>query len=98
MLGGDDQAAHLALILARLGCDVIVCSDGPVTASDPARQALAARSIRVCAGLVAKVEGVPGLFTDFYTTGEPDSEPVADIPATPAGQPVTSAEQTTARE
>jgi hypothetical protein len=38
------------------------------------------------------------LFTDFYTTGEPDSEPVADIPATPAGQPVTSAEQTTARE
>ena len=35
VLGGDDQAAHLALNLARLGCDIIVCSNGPIQASDP---------------------------------------------------------------
>jgi thioredoxin reductase len=66
VLGGDDQAVHLALSLARLGCDVIVCSSGPVTASDPARQALAARGIRICPDLVAKVEGVPGQYVRLH--------------------------------
>src|SRR6266536_369717 len=48
VLGGDDHAAHLALNLARLGCDVMVCTNGPIQASDPARAALAARQIRIC--------------------------------------------------
>ncbi len=60
MLGDDDRAADLALSLTRLGCDVILCANGPTRASDPARQALAAHGVRVCEEAVAKVEGVPG--------------------------------------
>src|SRR6266516_344614 len=45
---GADQAAHLALNLARLGCDIIMCTNGPSQASAAARTALAAHQIRVC--------------------------------------------------
>jgi thioredoxin reductase len=66
VLGGDDQAAHLALHLARLGCEVIVCSNGPVQASDPARAALAAHQIRVCEDPVGNVEGEPGRYVRLH--------------------------------
>jgi thioredoxin reductase len=66
VLGGDDQAAHLALNLARLGCDIIVCSNGPIEASDAARAALAARQIRVCEDRVGKVDGEPGRYVRLY--------------------------------
>jgi hypothetical protein len=62
VLGGDDQAAHLALNLARLDCDVILCANGPPAAST----ALAARQIRVCADLVSKVEGEPGRYIRLH--------------------------------
>ncbi len=42
VLGSGDQAAHLALNLARLASDVVVCADGPLQASAAARRALAA--------------------------------------------------------
>lgn len=60
VLGGDDQAAHLALNLARLGCDVVLCAGGPLAASGAARGALAAAGIGVCEDLVLSVDGVPG--------------------------------------
>jgi thioredoxin reductase len=66
VLGGDDQAAHLALNLARLGCDVILCTNGPPAASDAARTALAARQIRVCDDPVSKVEGEPGRYVRLH--------------------------------
>jgi hypothetical protein len=66
VLGGDDQAAHLALNLARLDCDVILCANGPPAASDAANTALAARQIRVCADLVSKVEGEPGRYIRLH--------------------------------
>jgi thioredoxin reductase len=66
VLGSDDHAAHLALSLARLGCDVVVCANGPLQASDAARTALAARQIRVCDDPVAKVEGEPGRYVRLH--------------------------------
>jgi thioredoxin reductase len=66
VLGGDDQAVHLALNLARLGCDIIVCSNGPIRASDPARAALDARQIRVCEDPVSKVDGEPGRYVRLH--------------------------------
>ncbi len=66
VLGGDDHAAHLALNLARLGCDVMVCTNGPIQASDPARAALAARQIRICEDPVGKVEGEPGRYVRLH--------------------------------
>jgi thioredoxin reductase len=60
VLGGDDRAAHLALDLTRLGCDVIMCANGPVRASDAARAALAARQIRICEDPVSRAGGEPG--------------------------------------
>jgi thioredoxin reductase len=66
VLGGDDQAAHLALNLARLGCDIIMCTNGPSQASDPARAALAAHNIRVCEDPVGNVEGVPGRYVRLH--------------------------------
>jgi thioredoxin reductase len=62
VLGGDDPAAQLALNLARLDCDVILCSNGSLQASDPVRAALAARHISVCEDLVLNVEGQPGQY------------------------------------
>jgi thioredoxin reductase len=66
VLGGDDQAAHLALNLSRLGCDVIVCANGPIQASDPARAALAAHQIRICEDPVGKIEGEPGRYIRLH--------------------------------
>jgi thioredoxin reductase len=66
VLGGDDQAAHLALNLARLGCDVVLCSDGQLHASDAARKALAGHGVRVREDLVAKVEGEPGRYVRLH--------------------------------
>ena len=66
VLGGDDQAAHLALNLARLGCDVIMCTNGPVQASDPARAALTAHQIRICEDPVGKVDGEPGRYVRLH--------------------------------
>jgi thioredoxin reductase len=62
VLGGDDDAAWLALNLARLGCDVVLCADGEATASEAARAALAAHGVRVCEDLVLGVTGEPGRF------------------------------------
>ena len=62
VLGGDDAAAHLALNLARLGCDVVLCPDGPLAASEAARDALQAGRVRVCEDLVLGVEGEPGCY------------------------------------
>jgi thioredoxin reductase len=66
VLGGDDQAAHLALNLARLGCDIIMCTNGPPQASDPARAALAAHQIRICADPVSEVEGEPRRYVRLH--------------------------------
>jgi thioredoxin reductase len=66
VLGGDDQAAHLALHLARLGCEVTVCTNGPVQASDGARAALAGHQIRVCEDPVGKVDGEPGRYVRLH--------------------------------
>ncbi len=60
--GGDDTAAYLALNLARLGCDVVLCRDGPLAAGDVAQQALRATGIRVCEDLVLGVDGEPGRY------------------------------------
>lgn len=60
VLGDDDQAAHQALGLARLGCDVILCTNGPARVSVAARTALAACQIRICEDPVSKVDGEPG--------------------------------------
>lgn len=67
VLGGDDRAAHLALVLAmRLGCDVVLCTDGPLRAGDPARAALDAHGVRVCEYPVGKVEGEPGRYVRLH--------------------------------
>jgi thioredoxin reductase len=66
VLGGDDQAAHLALNLARLGCDIIMCSNGPLQASDPARAALATHQIRIREDPVGKVDGEPGRYVRLH--------------------------------
>jgi thioredoxin reductase len=66
VLGGDDHAAHLALNLARLGCDIIVCTNGPLQASDAARTALAAHQIHICEDPVGRVEGVPGRYIRLH--------------------------------
>jgi thioredoxin reductase len=66
VLGGDDQAAHLALRLARLGCDIIVFSNGPTEASDAARAALTAHQIRVCEDPVGRVDGEPGRYARLH--------------------------------
>ncbi len=66
VLGGDDHAAHLALNLARLGCDVILCTNGPLEASDAARTALTTRQIRICDDPVSKVEGEPGRYIRLH--------------------------------
>ncbi len=55
VLGGDDDAAYLALNLARLGCDVVLCTDGDAEASEPARATLRAHGVRVCEELVLGV-------------------------------------------
>jgi thioredoxin reductase len=60
VLGSDDQAVHLALNLTRLGCDVIMCANGAVQASDAARAALATHQIRICDDPVSRVDGEPG--------------------------------------
>jgi thioredoxin reductase len=65
VLGGDDTAAHLALNLARLGCDVVLCADGPLAASEAVASALQASAlpsggVRVCEDLVLGVDGEPG--------------------------------------
>ena len=60
VLGGDDTAAHLALGLARLGCDVVLCAGGPPAFSEAARDGLRAAGVRVCEDLVLGVDGVPG--------------------------------------
>jgi len=62
VLGGDDDAAYLALNLARLGCDIVLCTDGDAEASEPARAALRAHGVRVCEELVLGVTGEPGTF------------------------------------
>ncbi len=62
VLGGDDAAAHLALSLARLGCDVVLCADGPLAASQAAREALRPAGVRVCEDLVLGVVGEPGRY------------------------------------
>jgi thioredoxin reductase len=56
VLGSDDTAAHLALGLARLGCDVVLA------ASRAARDALRAARISVCEDLVLGVGGEPGRY------------------------------------
>jgi len=71
VLGGGDQAAHVALNLARLGCDVVLCTSGPLLAGAAARRALQARrhsgmrgspaGRRRRAGQVRAAEPVPGL-------------------------------------
>ena len=66
VLGGDDQAVHLALNLARLGCDIIMCTNGPSQASAAARTALAAHQIRVCEDPVGKVDGEPGRYVRLH--------------------------------
>jgi len=60
VLGGDDTAAHLALGLARLGCEVVLCAGGPPAFSEAARDGLRAAGVRVCEDLVLGVDGVPG--------------------------------------
>ncbi len=62
VLGGDDTAAHLALSLARLGCDVVLCAAGPPAASAPARDGLRAAGVRVCEDPVLGVDGEPGQY------------------------------------
>ena len=62
VLGGDDTAAHLALGLARLGCDVVLAANGPLAASDAARDGLRAAGISVCEDLVLGVGGQPGKY------------------------------------
>lgn len=62
VLGGDDGAAHPPLSLARLGCDVVVCADGPPAASEPARDALQTAGVRVRKDLVLGVDGEPDLY------------------------------------
>jgi thioredoxin reductase len=62
VLGGDNGAAHLALSLARLGCDVVLCADGSPAWGDAVRGALRAAGVRVCEDLVLGVDGVPGKY------------------------------------
>ena len=62
VLGSDDAAAHLALNLARLGCDVVLCADGPLAASEAVSGALQAAGVRVCEDLVLGVDGEPGRY------------------------------------
>ncbi|MDA8318630.1 MAG: NAD(P)/FAD-dependent oxidoreductase [Actinomycetota bacterium] len=62
VLGGDDTAAHLALGLARLGCAVTLAANGPLAASDAARDGLRAAGISVCEDLVLGVGGQPGKY------------------------------------
>jgi thioredoxin reductase len=62
VLGGDDGAAHLALNLARLGCDVVLCADGRPACGDAVRGALWSAGVRVCEDLVLGVDGVPGRY------------------------------------
>jgi thioredoxin reductase len=59
VIGGDDTAAHLALNLARLGCDVVLCADGPLAVGEVVASALQAGGIRVCEDLVLGVDGEP---------------------------------------
>jgi thioredoxin reductase len=62
VLGGNDAMAHLALSLARLGCDVVLCADGPLAASEAVSGALQAAGVRVCEDLVLGVDGEPGRY------------------------------------
>ena len=62
VLGGDDAAAHLALSLARLGCDVVLVAGGPLAAGGAARDGLRAAGVRVCEDLVLAVDGEPGKY------------------------------------
>ena len=62
VLGGDEANAKLALSLARLGCDIVLCTDGPPEFSDGTRQALAGSGIRVCDDLVLRADGQPGRY------------------------------------
>ena len=59
VLGADDTAAHLALNLVRLGCDVVLCADGQLRAGGASRRALRAAGVRVCEDLVLGVAGEP---------------------------------------
>jgi thioredoxin reductase len=62
VIGDDDAAAHLALNLARLDCDVVLCSDGSPAVGEVVRAALRAAKVRVCEDLVLSMEGEPGLY------------------------------------
>ena len=55
VLGGDDIAVHLALGLARLGCDMVLAANGPLAASDVAHDALRGAGIQVCEDPVLRV-------------------------------------------
>jgi len=55
VLGGDDKAAHLALNLRRLGCEVVLCSNEQQGMSDSARQALKVGAVETWDGAVASV-------------------------------------------
>jgi thioredoxin reductase len=77
VLGADDPAAQLALNLARLDCEVILCTDGPLQASEPARQALAARGITTCEDPVLTVEGRPHEYVRLHLAPGQTLEPHA---------------------
>jgi thioredoxin reductase len=63
VLGADEFAARLALNLSRLGCDIVLCTDGRQAELDDATQhVLKANGVRICDDLVARVEGQPGRY------------------------------------
>jgi thioredoxin reductase len=59
VLGGDDDAAHLAVHLTRFSKDVVLCSNGPSTASPEQRKTLKAGGIRIYDEPIVSVEGIP---------------------------------------
>jgi thioredoxin reductase len=63
VLGGDEFAARLALSLSRLGCDIVLCTDGrQAEIGEPTQHVLKANGVRICDDLVARVDGQPGLY------------------------------------
>jgi thioredoxin reductase len=58
VLGADEFAARLALSLSRLGCDIVLCTDGRQAEMEATTQhVLQANGVRICDDLVVRVSG-----------------------------------------
>lgn len=57
VLGGDNEAANLALELLLWSSDVILCANGPLTCEASAREQLADRGVTVITSAIRALEG-----------------------------------------